>query len=489
MSPESATNAPAEATSERTFALRAVVAATLVGSLYQVYRWFIFDELSFDTPVIHNVVWRLANGHDDRSLLNGAHHFAEHVSPVLLFLIPIELLSDVAAVPIFLVLQVVSAALAVWAGWTIAGDRGVDPSTQRVLLLTALVGPPFFLMASSSLHATGLVIGPLAMAVANAIGGRRRLTFAAWATIVALARPEMAFVIALLAVPLRHLGRKAHAAIALSIGLGLAVVELLWGALNAADGLSVSAHLAHLGEDGVFGTLLAAPHRLLIPTGDLLFWFTAALWAVLFGVRPLIRSWRWIVPAVPMLAIPAIGVWGPADLPTAHYWHVLLPLGMTAVAMATGDDQDLARRYRWLAPRAALVMWIYVLFLPDAALPHLPDDVSDARAAVAAVEAAGYADVSADPRLVPRLANRPGIHAYGLPFVCAPFPNYQQAERAPEAVVTHSSGGERRAELDRRYDVVEAIGDFEIWELTGPDALTPVPPCDSSRYIQNLFFD
>lgn len=475
-----ATGQAATRVERRAALLIAIIVAVLAGA-WSVADHFAFGTDAFDSGVIDHALWRVTHGFDDVSTLNGQPLFADHPSPVLLLVLPVYFVEPAWGLPVYFALRSVSVGMVVWAAWLLAAGLGLRRSSRWILVISAVVGPGLVLIVISEASAVSLAVGPLALATALGLVGGSTVWFGVLVGVAASARPEIALGVLVLGVILRQRSL-AHARIAIWIGAIFAVGGVAW-LVAAGDAAGFSGHLGHLGDsfgDAMIGAL-RRPWDAIAPLFHLQPWLSLVVWLGGFGlIAPLLGS-RWLLPAVPLLAIPFLGTWENADDYIWQYWQVLLPLGMVASAMALSGRRVSADRFRQTVVVLVPVVWLV------AVIPVAPDliPVRSARGDAAAeviqtIDATGYESVSAPGLMVPHLTQRRAVHSFPFPFVCGEVvAGYRSPDRLPEAVVLLD---EQTAEWFSRlsalgYRKSADEGRLQVW-VNGTPPAAPALDCD-----------
>ena len=455
------------------------------GAAWILASHFTFHTNTFDSGVIDNVLWKFSHGLGDVSAINGTHLFADHFSPIWILALPLYWFLPSAALPALLVAQAASAALGGWATWLVTEHFKLDRLVAWVLLAAVLAGPGFFFVYASELHATGLALGPLAMAIAYGLRGGRFGSFAVWATLAALARPEMAAAVAITGLLLRRSERPRHARFALWVGGTLAVIGTLWTLLTPLGGASFSGHLGHLGNTPfeVMRTAITQPWKLLEPVAQPWAWLSIAFWMGTFGVLAPWRGRRWLLVALPLLIVPLVGVWPPADPYWEHYWHIMIVAGMVAAAEGLASDGSVAREFVKVTPMAIVALWAVaiVLLARPYPVPVPRADHEAARQALQTVSELKEDSVSVPAWLLPHLSHRDEVMPFPLPFDCpsGPVAGYRAPERLPDTVITHARLDKEWYEVlpDLGYRIADDFGAYAVWLSTGPVAPAPALAC------------
>lgn len=454
-------------------------AIAVVGAIYGVValsRLLRFNMTGFDAGVFDNVLWRLANGFNDVTALTGAHHFADHMSILILFAVPIYALVPSFGLPVLMVAQVTSVALVAVATWLLADHVELADEKRRAALLVALLGAGTFNAAVNDIHAVGLALGPLALSAVLAVRNHNIRTYWIWPALAALARIDLAVSVLIIGLLIRR-QHPQHGRVAMSIGAASAAAMGLWLFLNPWEGTSFAFHFAHLGIDTpreLVGAVMADPAAALEPLADSTMWGTLLIWLAGFMVLPPLRATRWILPALPTIVIPVLGSWPAADHPRVHYWHVLLPTLAVATVFGLARSPDLRDRSFHFAVVAVMITWIFMpLFMPS-----LSNDIEDERATVAFLQEQPDASIAALSVLVPHLTTRESVMQLPTPFACPTLPiaSFRPPEEPPDLVALPRAVLDRKetgAELslaevlDTYYKQVAAFGEFQVWELSG----------------------
>lgn len=492
--------------SDRAAAAVVIGAGVLLAFLATARLWT-FEAGAFDTGYLNNVLWKIANGYGDVTGISGLHHFADHVSPLLLLAVPLYMVLPGMALPVLLIAQAASVALVAWAGWLVSGYAGLSLRVRRAVLALTLLGPAAWYSAMVEFHASGLALGPLAMTLALGIRRSESRWYWVWPLLASLARVELAGAVLVAAFLLYRYGSQRHAAISGAtagvIGFGM----LLWMLFTPWDGTSVSAHFWHLEDvDGLLdlpAALIAQPGAFLRNLVD-----PSMLWAVLYWllgflvIAPL-RAARWLLVALPVLAIPILGGWPPADRWFEHYWHALYPALAIATPLGLRDHVELQRVTMYGALPAVVLMWMlggpqHHLVPNSFGLPPITADRSADLAVADFVNADPEAAVSSSWSLTAHIGHRETIHLFPTPFTCptVPLAQFVPPRSAPDLVVVDDR--ERRslseeeepdvlAVLEDYYEPALTRGPITVYRLTGtPPAATYDTSCDSTQQLEEI---
>ena len=460
---------------DRRLALWLAGLAAVAAGAWSVANHLTFGTNVFDSGVIDHALWRVTHGFDDVSSLNGRPLFADHPSGVLLVFLPIYQLAPSLALPVYFVVRAVSAGLVVWAAWLITDHLALDRVTRWVLIVATAIGPGFIFVVAAEANTVGVVVGPLAMAIALAVREGSLRWFAVLVGIVALSRPEVALGVVVLGLVLRRRYR-AYAGVALWVGSVLSLVGIVW-LVSAGDAPGFSGHLGHLGDSfgEAAGNALRRPWDALEPLFDTTPWASLVIWLGGFGLAlPMLRA-GWLLPAAPLLAIPFLGTWEQADGHIWQYWHLLWPLGMVAAAFAAATTRLEPRHVRFLVAGFVPLMWLIGIGpLGARLLPTLSEDGAAARVIVELIDEEGYASVSAPDPVVPHLTRRPVVHRFPVPFECGGLQvaGYRGPDRLPEAVMLHKGAfdGWEPKLAAAGYAEIASSGVFTLWQNPEPGA-------------------
>lgn len=463
-----------------------VMLVTLGYAALAVNRYLTFKVQPFDTGVFANVLWRLAHGYDDVSALTGVHHFADHPSGLVLGLVPMARVAGDLIVPLLLVLQAMSVGLVGWATWRIASVFDLSAHLRWLLLAAALIGPGAYFAAVGEFHESGLALGPLAMTIAGGLEERQTRLYWIWPLLAALARVELALAILILGLVLWRLGRRRPANGVVWIGATVSLLLVGWLVFNPWEGASVSGHLGHLGSSPgeALGAAIRTPGVALEPLLNTVMIGALAFWLLQFGILAPLRGAAFLLPALPLIAIPILGSWPPADPWYEHYWHVLLPLLPAASAYGMTKNDRARRLSPALIGFGIILTWVFLGPFSSATpdflriQPLRPDVASEQQV----VETVPGSSISAPGQLVPHLADRESIHWFPLPFVCSEaarntIPGYRSPTSPPEVVIEEPESpmtDDEREQLDLMlvtgYYPRQEIGPFVVWDLVDVEA-------------------
>ncbi|MDJ0663391.1 MAG: DUF2079 domain-containing protein [Acidimicrobiia bacterium] len=461
---------------DRNLAVAVGVGLFVLASTLALLRLATFDLTAFDAGIFDNVLWRLAHGYDDVTAITGAHHFSDHMSLLILFFVPIYALTPQLGLPALMVAQAASVSLVPFAAWLLAQHLGLDRRTRLSILLVTAAGAGTWNAALIDVHEVGLAVGPLAMTGVMAIREDPLRRYWIWPALAASSRLDIAVSVVLIGLLLRR-ERPQHARIALILGGVMATLMSAWLLLNPWEGTSFGFHFAHLGIDTATdlpGALLTSPSAAIEPLFDLTMLGTLAIWLIGFTVAAPLAGWRWILPALPTLAIPVLGSWPQADEPHLHYWHVLLP--MLAIAMVTGlaRKPNLGKYFFYSAVAGVAVTWVFMGVFK----PSFNNDTADERAVVSFLEARPSESVASIGYLVPHVSQREVVMQLPTPFACPmpPVAHFTGPPSPPDLVALRtvdleSPANPATAQVSRtlrdHYRLLETIGDYQVWRSLG----------------------
>jgi uncharacterized membrane protein len=432
---------------------------------------------AFDAGIFDNVLWRLGNGYSDVTAITGSHHFSDHMSPLMLMAVPVYAVVPQLGLPMLIFAQAISVSLVGLAAWLLADHLDLDERSRWAVVLVTLVGAGSYNAALIDVHEVGLALGPLALTVVLAIRETRLSVYWLWPLLAALARMDLAISVLIIGLLLRR-NRPRHAQIAVWIGAGLATLMAAWLVVNPWNGTSFAFHFAHLDIDSAVqlpGAILTNPAAALKPLLDPTMWGTIVIWLVGFMAIVPLRAARWIIPALPTVAIPVLGSWQQADKAHLHYWHALVPMLAIAMVFGLAESPRVRERVVVIAALSVAVTWIFMPIFK----PSFGDDLTDERAVVGYLQERPDASVAALPNLVPHVAHRPTVMQLPAPFACPTVPIASfDGPNAPPDLVTVTTGlmesppTEAVATvvsiLHQYYEPRTVYGDIEIWARIGP---------------------
>jgi uncharacterized membrane protein len=431
---------------------------------------------AFDAGIFDNVLWRLGNGYNDVSDLTGSHHLSDHMSLLMLLAVPVYALFPTLGLPLLIVAQAASVALVALAAWLLADHVGLDDRSRQAVLLVTTVGAGAYNAATIDIHEVGLAVGPLAMTAVLALRGSSLRTYWIWAVLAAMARVDIAVSVLIIGLLVRS-DRPAHGRVAITVGGVTAVAMAIWLVVNPWDGTSFGFHFAHLGIDSAVqlpGAVLSDPLTALEPLFDVTMWGTVAIWLVGFMLFAPLGAARWVLPALPTVIIPVLGSWPQADEPHLHYWHVLLPMLAVAMVLGLARYPALQKRAFYLAIFGVAVTWLFMPIFK----PSFGQDLTDARAVAAYIQARTEVSVAVPPAIVPHVSRRPSVMQLPTPFACptSPIASFTGPDRPPDLVAVptdviaqpaNPAAAEVADTLVGYYERVEVFGDLEVWERRG----------------------
>lgn len=423
-----------------------------------VVRYFTFNNASFDTAVIGNVLWRIAHGFNDFTALVGAHHFVDHASPLLLVFLPFFRVSIDVGIVSLLVGQGLSLVMIGWAVWSLASFLELPIHLRWTSLLASLASPGSLLITQMGFHATGLALGPLAMTLSKGIQKRPLGEWWWWPVLAAFGRQEIAVAVFIAGLVLFRQNRRSVFRLA-AVGLFTLIGGLVWGWFSAGGGSSVGYHLAHLGSSPgqALATVWEEPSALFPPILEASNLVNLAIWLLPFGLLLPLRAWWILLPALPLISIPILGVWPAADSTWEHYWHILLP---TAALASVVSVHRLAGQATSLMAVAAMT-FLALSWLPAREVIGSFVSVPARQDLASIVEAADLSDeesVSGLFELLPRLAGREELMVFPRPFSCVhDVFGFFAAPSAPPDVVMVPPGFNRFFSSERQYEEMESM--------------------------------
>jgi len=363
-----------------------------------------------------------------------------------------------------------------------ASSVGSRDQTMRpaIPVKIAALGPSMILVLTAETNTIGLIVGPLALACAFALRREHLAWFGMMVVLVSAARPEAAMGVVLLGWLLRSQSAP-HAKVALWVGAIFTVGGVAW-LLTIGEAPGFSGHLGHLGDSlsSAVAAALRRPWDALSPLFSLQPWTSLLIWLAGFGLIAPILGGRWLLPAIPMMAIPFFGVWASADYYLWQYWHLLLPLAMVASVTAVGRGRIDPRRFQMTVWILVPLMWLIAIVPNDSEL--IPSKSAEGEAvgqAIAVINDSSSASVSAPALFVPHLSRRRDVHNFPYPFECrGSVAGYTSPALLPETVVVFEAEiTEWEPRLSRLgYAEVGTYGAFQVW-VTPAAAPAPVLEC------------
>lgn len=451
-----------------------------------VFSFVSFVKLSsfrygFDTAVFSNVLWRLAHGYDSVSMLTGFPHLADHPSLLLLFLVPVGRIAGPLLVHLLLALQAFSVATVAWSVWRFARIRGLSRPAAVVLYTVTILGAGAWFAATGEFHVSDLALGPIAAAAVNGWEGRT-CRAVLWGAVAALARIEIAFGVVILGWLILRVASRRTGGGLIAVGVLASGAMLAIGILTEGGGASIAAHLGHLGESpgDVIRTLVQAPSAVVLPLADQDMWTALVFWFSSFAILPVVVGVKWLLPALPMVAIPILGSWQPADAYFEHYWHVLLVFGALAAVEGLLKLRLSSVVSALLLASSCIV--VFAVFGPLRA--DVPDNWQigpqrpDPSLSAVVQEIPPGESVSVPFPLVANLSLRPEIMFFPRPFSCTGTENLlprldaTRSEGPPIVLVAYSDWPDRDdavwSALELSYAHVDTVGRYLVMRLRDP---------------------
>ncbi len=418
----------------------AAVAATWAVLFALAYKRFAtYHNRTFDLAFYTRMAWGLAR-FDFWDPFLEAHVLGLHVSPVLL---PVGWLGALLGTPATLLAAQAAAVVGAAALLGRMGQRRLGPIGWAVGFASLVAHPNLGHVVTYEAHPGTLALLPLAWALERLDAQDRRGFVVACAGVLAC-REDLALVVALLAAFAgRHRGYRRAA---LGLGLGsLAYLLLFVFVLHPRFAPDTGSFELHFGPWG--DSMGAAVARWLTdPMAVLAHLRAPARWSYLprilapLALLPLL-GWRWLLPAVPLLALNLLSHFPTTTNLDSHYLTPALPFFGAATLVGLG------RLRRRRLPLVALAATLGITLGSQGVALDSPDFRWDERSAASArvVAAIGIAprSVQAPDPLLPHLAERPRVHR-------APPP-----DRAAELVVLDLSHRERYAHREDLLRTVE----------------------------------
>lgn len=404
------------------------------------------------------MAWGLARGDLWDPFLE-AHVLGLHVSPVLL---PIGLLGLLVGTPLALLLaQSAACAGAAHVLGRLAARR-LGARYHWLGFVALLAHPNLVHVAAYEAHPGTLALFPLALAIER-LDAKSARGFALACVGVLCCREDLALVTALLGLlAMRSLPRR--------VGLGvmfasLAYLALFVFVLHPRFAPSPGSFELHFGPWGaspkeVLTTWLRKPGDVLAYLGQpaqATYLLRVALPYAL--ILPLLGA-RWLLPALPLLAINLLSAFPTTTNLDSHYLTPALPFLVAATLLGLTRLREAARG------RVALALGLVLAlsYLVDGQRPSAPDFHADERTAAGqeilrALAQFPEASVQAPDPLLPHLAERPRVHR-------APPP-----DRGAELVVLDISHRQRYA---RREDLLRTTEEPRIRDWLARDTYGPI---------------
>ena len=476
------------------------VAIVALACMYLLVRWLRMLSLGggFDSTLLGNVLWRLANGLNSQTALTGGHYVSTHASPILALFVPIFRASPELGMPMVFAAQTASVALVGWAGYLVGGHKGLTVSTRRWLLAALFASPAAWLATQHQVNETTLGIGPLAMAMALSLRGDRLRRLVPWAILAASCRMEMAAAVLVAGMVVWSFGRPRQGRTMVLMSVAFLAGYVSWLFLNPYETESLAAHFAHLGSTPteVVAAIVARPWAVVEPIFSRTLIAPIMLWLLPFGlVAPLFRP-RWLTVALPTAAVAILGVWPAADNPIAHYWYAFLAAGAMATPIAISANEWLRSRLRVLLVAGVMLGWVIISPLYSFFVPAFTLDSSD-RSLAQTIGDLGPGFVSAPGALSFWLIDRPLLALFPRPFRCdeEAIGPYRAPDIPPEVIIMPNDAldlldDETSSRLDAllaSYERVARSENYEAWQVVDADrAAIDYVPCSSSTFTPSV---
>lgn len=307
---------------------RVIVALTasqgLLFALLGIARWATFHNETFDLAFYTRIAWGLARN-DFWEPLVDAHVYGLHLSPILVPLGALGALTDTA-----LVLIVAQAAALAAASFPLAriGARHLGPAGALLATIVWLFYPNAAHVAGYEVHPGSLAVLPLAWIAWSLDAGSAR-AFVLGAVGVLLCREDLALLV--LAAAAVHAARhpSARRAVGATAAVTLAYALFFFLYLHPTHAPASGSLQLHFGSHGdslgaVALHLLTHPAELAahLATAPRLLYLPKVLAPL--ALLPLLRP-RWLVPALPVLAMNLLSEWPTTTDLDVHYLTPALP--------------------------------------------------------------------------------------------------------------------------------------------------------------------
>jgi uncharacterized membrane protein len=385
------------------------VAQGVLFAVLALARYTTFHNETFDLAFYTRIAWGLTHKDFWEPMVNG-HIYGLHLSPIL---IPLGILGDrLGTAPVLLVAQAIAIASATFPIARI-GARHLGPAGAIAGAIVWLFYPNIGHVAAYEVHPGTLAVLPLAW-IAFGIDARNVRAFVLGAIGTLLCREDLALVVACASVAfaIEHRARWWVAVIVASVS----IVYVLWFFLDvhpayAPERGSLELHFGRFGSSTseVAVYLITHPLELVVhlATWDRLTYLPKILAPL--GFLTLLKP-RWLIPALPILAINLVSEWPTATDLDVHYLTPALPF---LIAGALDGASRVKRHGLYLCFVPALIGHViaggtpisidhpWEAFTPDANM-HAARDIVRAIPPTASVQAP-------DP-LLAHLAERPQLH-------------------------------------------------------------------------------
>ncbi len=460
--------------------LLVVLAAAALASL-AVVRYLQLNNGGYDTAIYGNTLWRLAHGFSGESAITGIHLFTDHVPPLLLLFVPIFRFGIDVGICSLLVAGAISLGLVGFAVLRLGRLQRLDEKLLFFFVAITMLGPGTVLVSQFGFHDTTLGLGPLAMTIVEGMNPRRHRLWWCWPLLAAFSRQEIAAAVIVAGLLLWRSNRRAAVTV-VAIGGGVLAAAVVWLLAISSVGSMAGYHFAHLGAtpSEILRGAIRDPGAALAPVFDRMAVASFVVWLLPFGLIAVLRAWRWLLVAFPLVAIPVFGTWAAADSYWEHYWHILLVPAALGSVLGFGLLSDWWRRLYPLLTVALLVL-TWVLWAPD--LGGVFDVSADptARAVYQEASAAPDAALSTSPGTLARLSGRKTVMVFPRPFLCLQdtFGYFEGPPAPPDMVVSDARLEDRFSvgSWDRITDVLDAAyepqaidADVTIWRMVDPIA-------------------
>ena len=279
-----------------------LISALLVGLFWALaaLRHHLLQSAGWDLGIFDQVAWKMSQGLEPRSTLNGLHHMGDHGAWMFYAIAPLYRLGP--SVHWLFLTQALGLILTAWPLWHLGGQAGLKPRERWLICGLWWLQPVVFNVNLCDFHPETWAMPLLALAIWANRAERRWL----WIACLFLAmgcKAALGLIVVGLALEqaLRRRWRYAVAALLAGGGWLLFVMEVLFPAVNGDAGLATlgrhQGRYSHLGESvgDILQNALFSPAEFL----GALDWTNIIFYLFLLSL-PLAFYWR--RPSLPLLA-------------------------------------------------------------------------------------------------------------------------------------------------------------------------------------------
>lgn len=461
-----------------------LAAAGLVGFYVVHFSWlsvaahWAFETGAFDLGIFDQGTWLLSRFEPPFVTLNGRNLFGDHMSLVLLGLVPVYWVLPRAEV--LLVAQALAIGLAGIPIYLLALERMKSSWMATVMLAAFLLHPALQWGTLDEFHPEAFLVLFAATALYSAVMWKPGLLGAASVACLLTKEDSFLFVFPLAVWVAFCRDRRVGFRIAFgSVVYALITTAMVMPALGAGPAIYAD-RIPFGGPWGMIETLVNRPADMLEYLGSeerpFYLWQMAFPTALLF-----LRTPGFAAIALPVVTLNLVSAFHYQHEIAYHYSLVLVPLLVAGAIYGIGAFRD--RQWREWAAKAVAVcsMWGAVAWgvFPDGDVFYRQPSMPEVRETKAVIERIPpEATVSADYSLAPHLSHRKSIYVWPNPFRASNWGRFdREGERLPgaadvEYLIVHKAMDNQEEqeilrEFQRRFRLLYETGEWELYRRSG----------------------